>query len=142
MRWSIACAERVVPLFERESSDPRVSAALETARAWLEGDAPMKTCHRAAFAANAAGRSLSAPAKLAALAVGQAVAVAHVPAHNLGAAAYAIRAAMAAAGPDAMEAVRLRELRWQRARIPRGLRGLFLDDQRARSAICWNVFDE
>lgn len=141
MRWSLLCAKRVLPLFERESDDPRVLAAFEAARAWLEGTAPMKSCHQAAFAANAAGRSLSAPAKLAALAAGQAVAVAHVPAHNLGAAAYAIRAAMATALPSEAEVIRWRELRWQRARIPRPLRPLVLDDQRARSGICWHVFD-
>ena len=52
----------------------------------------MKTAHAAAFQANAAARGLPDPAKFAALSAGQAVAVAHVAAHDLGAAAYAIRA--------------------------------------------------
>lgn len=72
----------------------------------------------------------------AALAAGQAVAVAHVAAHELGAAAYAIRAAEAAGGD------RLHERDWQRERLPAGIRALVLDDQALRSAICWNVFDD
>ncbi len=50
----------------------------------------------AAFAANAAAREVFGGTKEAALVVGQAVAVAHVTAHQLGAAAYATRAARAA----------------------------------------------
>jgi hypothetical protein len=56
----------------------------------------MKDARGAAFAANAAARGLGEPAKFAALSAGQAVAVAHVAAHDLGAAAYAIRAVQAA----------------------------------------------
>jgi hypothetical protein len=55
----------------------------------------MRDARRAALVANAAARGLPDPAKFAALAAGQAVAVAHVGAHDLGAAAYAIRAACA-----------------------------------------------
>jgi hypothetical protein len=69
------------------------------------------------------------------------VAVAHVAAHDLGAAAYAIRAALAAA-PGEPEVARLAELAWQRERIPAQVCELVLTDQRARSAICWNVFDD
>jgi hypothetical protein len=70
------------------------------------------------------------------------VAVAHVAAHDLGAAAYAIRAV--GAGVDAPDAGRARaeEREWQRGRIPAELRELVLEDQRARSPICWNVFDD
>ena len=91
--WSIACAERVLPLFEAESpDDARPRDALQTARAWIRGEVPVKAAHSAAFAANAAGRGLGDAARFAALSAGQAVAVAHVAAHDLGAAAYAIRA--------------------------------------------------
>ncbi len=102
----------------------------------------MTVAHDTAFIANAAGRGLPDAARFAALSAGQAVAVAHVAAHDLGAAAYAIRAA--GAGVPAAQAGRARadERQWQRERIPDELRELVLEDQRARSAICWNVFDD
>jgi hypothetical protein len=141
--WSAACAEHVLPLFEREApDDPRLREVLEVAHAWIRGEVPMKVAHRAAFTANAAGRDRTDPARFAALAVGQAVAVAHVAAHDLGAAAYAIRAAQAAAPPDQQEAARIAERDWQRERLPGEVRDLVIADQAARSAICWHMFDD
>ena len=70
---------------------------LGAGRAWVRGEVRMSDARNAAFAANAAGRGLPDPA------------------HDLGAAAYAIKAAMAAALPD---------------------------DERQRDDICWNVFRE
>lgn len=144
-RWAVDCVEHVLPIFERaRPDDTRPRDALDVARAWIRGDVPMKTAHTTAFIANAAGRDQAAPVKYAALAAGQAVAVAHVAAHGLGAAAYAIRAAAAdaaARGEDA-DAARLAERDRQRGRIPTELRDLVLDDQRRRSAICWHVFDD
>lgn len=102
----------------------------------------MKTAHSAAFPANAAGRDLSSPARFAALSAGQAVAVAHVAAHDLGAAAYAIRAVHAAAPEGEAEAARVRERDWQRQQLPNSIRMLVLDDQRLRNEICWHVFDD
>jgi hypothetical protein len=103
----------------------------------------MMEARQSAFPANAAGRDLPEPAKFAALAAGQAVAVAHVAAHDLGAAAYAIRAAAAdASASGKAEAARVAERDWQRERIPAEVLELVLDDQRRRSAICWNVFDD
>lgn len=143
--WAAVCAEHVLPLFEQAApDDPRPREALAVGRAWIRGEVTMKDAHRAAFPANAAGRDLPDPAKHAALAAGQAVAVAHVAAHDLGAAAYAIRAAAAdasARGDDA-EAARLAERNWQRDRIPDAVRDLVLDDQRRRSPICWDAFDD
>jgi hypothetical protein len=74
-------------------------------------------------------------------AAGQAAAVGHVAAHELGAAAYAIKAARAAA-PEAegAESGRL-ECEWQRAQLPNEIRELVLDDQRLRNEYCWFVFD-
>ena len=67
--------------------------------------------------------------------------MAHVAAHELGAAAYAIRAARAAAPKEErMEAGR-RECEWQRAQLPSEIRELVLDDQRLRNEYCWFVFD-
>ena len=72
---------------------------------------------------------------------GQAGAVAHVSAHELGAAAYAIKAARAAAPVSEREAAGQLECHWQRDQLPEPIRELVLDDQRLRSAICWSVFD-
>ena len=66
------------------------------------------------------------------------MAVAHVAAHELGAAAYAIRAVRAAS--DDEEKAGRRECAWQRKQLPRAIRALVLDDQRLRNEICWNVF--
>jgi hypothetical protein len=89
----------------------------------------------------AAARDLRGPARHAAYAAGQAAVVAHVAAHELGAAAYAIKAARAAAPAEEGEAARRRECRWQRDQLPEAIRELVLDDQRLRNNICWSVFD-
>ncbi|SKC75544.1 putative immunity protein [Krasilnikoviella flava] len=82
--WAVACAEHVLPLFERERpDDPRPRDALDVARGWIRGEVPMREAHRTAFVANAAGKDLPDPARFAALAAGQAAAVAHVAAHDL-----------------------------------------------------------
>jgi hypothetical protein len=130
----------VLPLFEAvRPDDGRPRRAIALIRGWTRGEVTMTEAHNFAFEANAAGRGLADAAKLAALAAGQAVAVAHVAAHDLGAAAYAIRAARAAAGGD-VEAGR-RECAWQRAHLPQQVRALVLEDQQTRNPICWNVFD-
>jgi hypothetical protein len=89
-----------------------------------------------------AARDLRGAPRHAAYAAGQAGAVAHVAAHELGAAAYAIKAARAAApeGEGGEAAARL-ECRWQREQLPDPIRELVLDDQRLRNEICWSVFD-
>jgi hypothetical protein len=67
--------------------------------------------------------------------------VAHVVAHDLGAAAYAIKAARAAAPPGEAETAGRAECRWQRAQLPEPIRELVVDDERRRNEICWSVFD-
>lgn len=84
-----------------------------------------------------AARELDGQARHAAYAAGQAGVVAHVAAHELGAAAYAVKAVRAAEGLDAGSL----ECRWQRAQLPEAIRELVLDDQQRRNSICWNVFD-
>lgn len=141
--WALQCAEHALPIFENvQVDDSRPRDAIEVGRAWMRGDVPMRVAHQAAFIANAAGRGLPDAARYAALAAGQAVAVAHVAAHDLGAAAYAIRAVLAEAPPENAERVRLEERDWQRGQIPAAVRDLVLEDQRNRSAICWHVFDD
>jgi hypothetical protein len=88
--------------------------------------------HRAAFRANAAARGMPDPAKFAALSAGQAVAVAHVAAYDLGAAAYAIRAAGACVPADDAAQARAKEPEWQRVHLPAAVREL----ARLASAVC------
>nr|WP_236652294.1 hypothetical protein [Streptacidiphilus neutrinimicus] len=84
---------------------------------------------------------LTGAARHAAFAAGQAAVVAHVAAHELGAAAYAIKAVRAAAPTDEAESAGRLECHWQRDRLPEAIRALVLDDQRLRNDICWSVFD-
>lgn len=91
--------------------------------------------------ANAAARDLTGAPRFAAYAAAQAAAVAHVAAHELGAAAYAIKAVRAAAPEEEREAAGRRECQWQRQQLPEAIRDLVLDDQRLRNDICWSVFD-
>jgi hypothetical protein len=141
--WAATCAERVLPLFEAVNpDDKRPRQAIELTRAWVEGEISMKQAHQAAFAANAAGKGLPDAARFAALAAGQAVAVAHVAAHQLGAAAYAIRAVQASVDESKKEQLGRKECQWQRDQLPEAIRALVLDDQQARNAICWFVFTD
>jgi hypothetical protein len=141
--WALVCAEHVLHLFEdQRPADSRPRDALEIGRAWIRGELPMTDAHNAAFQANAAARGMADPVKFAALSAGQAVAVAHVAAHDLGAAAYAIRAAGASVPADDAAQARATEREWQREQLPAAIRELVLDDQRRRSAICWHAFDD
>jgi hypothetical protein len=88
-----------------------------------------------------AARERRGAARHAAYAAGQAGAVAHVAAHDLGAAAYAIKAARAAAQRGASDPAGRLECQWQRDQLPEAIRELVLDDQRLRNDICWRVFD-
>ena len=139
--WAAACAEHVLHLFESvQPSDPRPRRTIESARAWGRGEVTMSEA-RAAAGANAAARELSGAARYAAYAAGQAVAVSHVAAHELGAAAYAIKAVRAAAPDGDAESAGRLECQWQREQLPEEIRDLVLDDQRLRNGICWSVFD-
>jgi hypothetical protein len=140
--WAAACAEHVLPLFEAaRPADARPRQAIEQARAWARGEIPMSQARAAGGHAMAAARDLSGAARHAAYAAGQAAVVAHVAAHDLGAAAYAIQAARAAAPDGEGAPAGRRECRWQRDQLPDAIRDLVLDDQRLRNDICWSVFD-
>lgn len=140
--WAVACAEHVLPFFESvRPSDPRPRQAIELARAWVRGEVKMSQSREAAGGANAAARDLVGAARFATYAAGQAAAVAHVAAHELGAAAYAIKAARAAAPEGVGEEAGRTECRWQREQLPDAIRELVLDDQRLRNALCWSAFD-
>jgi hypothetical protein len=140
--WAADCAQHVLHLFEEvQHNDDRPRRAIELSRAWTRGEVTMSQSRVAGGHAMAAARELSGTARYAAYAAGQAAVVAHVAAHELGAAAYAIKAVQAAAlDSEAEEAGRL-ECTWQRAQLPSEIRDLVLDDQKLRNEICWFVFD-
>lgn len=140
--WAAVCAEHVLHLFESvQPSDLRPRQAIEQTRAWVRGEITMSQARAAGGHAMAAARPLSGAARHAAYAAGQAAVVPHVAAHELGAAAYAIKAARAAAPAGAGESAGRIECRWQREQLPDPIRELVLDDQRLRNTICWSVFD-
>jgi hypothetical protein len=139
--WAADCAEHALHHFElARPKDDRPRRAIDLGRAWARGEIAWGEARTAAGYANAAARDLRGAARHAAYAAGQAAAVGHVAAHELGAAAYAIRAARAAANDEGDQAGR-RECKWQRDQLPDEIRDLVLDDQRLRNELCWFAFD-
>jgi hypothetical protein len=140
--WAADCAQHVLDLFEQERpDDDRPRCAIDLGRAWARGEVSWWDARTAGGHANAAARDLKGAARHAGYAAGQAAAVGHVAAHELGAAAYAIRAVQAAAGRGESEEAGREECRWQRAQLPPEIRDLVLDDQRLRNELCWFVFE-
>ena len=140
--WAATCAEHVLPLYERAvPDDGRPRQAVEAARSWVRGELPMMRARALGGHAMGAARLLSGGPRFAAYAAGQAACVAHVPEHDLGAAAYAIKAARAAVPGDEAEQVRRRECLWQRDQLPSQVRDLVINDQRRRNEICWLMFE-
>lgn len=131
--WAAECAEHVLGVFEAAvPADTRPREAIDGLRTWVRGELGMMATRALGGHAMGAARPLTGAPRWAAYAAGQAACVAHVPEHDLGAAAYAIRAA---GDPVA-------EREWQRERIPDQLRALVLEDQARRNAICWGVFGD
>jgi len=86
--WAASCAEHVLDLFESvRPDDHRPRAAIEHARAWMRGEVTMMASRAAGGHAMGAARDLRGAPRFAAYAAGQAGVVAHVAAHELGAAA-------------------------------------------------------
>ena len=140
--WAAACADHVLDLFESaRPNDTRPRQAIEHARAWARGEVGMMEARAAGGHAMGAARDLRGAPRHAAFAAGQAAVVAHVAAHELGAAAYAIKAVRAAAPVGEGLSAARRECRWQRNQLPEAVRELVLDDQRVRNELCWSVFD-
>jgi hypothetical protein len=92
--WAADCAERVLPLFEAEApGDDRPRDAIARARAFSRGELDAASEIRRRFVAGRAAASVaSAAAVAAARSCAQASGVAHMGAHALGAAAYAVKA--------------------------------------------------
>jgi len=140
--WAADCAEHVLHHFESaQPLDDRPRRAVDLGRAWARGEITWWEARSAGGHAQAAARDLSGAARHAAYAAGQAACVGHVAAHELGAAAYAIKAERAAAAQHEREAAGRLECRWQRAQLPNEIRELVLDDQRLRNELCWFAFD-
>lgn len=140
--WAALCAEHVLPLFEtQQPDDPRPREAIEAIRSWTRGQMRMWDSRSAGGHSMAAAKDLAGAARHAAYAAGQAGAVAHVAAHDLGAAAYAIKAVRAAAPEGQSQAAGRAERDWQRDQLPGAVRELVLEDQQARNAICWSAFE-
>ncbi len=140
--WAADCAQHVLHHFEQaRPDDDRPRRAIELGRAWARGAIRWQEARMAAGHANGAARDLAGAPRFAAYAAAQAAAVGHVAAHELGAAAYAIKAVRAAATQDNGDAAGRSECRWQRAQLPDEIRELVLDDQRLRNELCWFAFD-
>ena len=111
--WAAECAERVLGLFEAEApDDDRPRALIARTRAFARGELNTAEQIRRRFSGGVGpGEAKSPAATAAARAAGQAVAVCHMGAHALGAAAYAVKAAGLGhpERPDAVE----EEIRWQ-----------------------------
>jgi len=111
--WAADCSERVLGLFEADApDDDRPRALIARTRAFARGELDTAEEIRRRFSGGVGDGEVRAPAAAnAARSAGQAVAVCHMGAHALGAAAYAARAA-GLASPDRPEAVE-DEIRWQ-----------------------------
>lgn len=112
--WAADCAERVLVLFESEApDDDRPRDAIVRARAFSRGELDAAGEIRRRFVAGRAAASARTPAGAAAArSAAQAAGVAHMGAHALGAAAYAVRA-VRLAHPDRAGDVAAEELAWQ-----------------------------
>lgn len=140
--WAADCAQHVLHLFEEmQPNDERPRQAIEAARAWAQGTITMSQSRAAGGHAMAAARNLRGAPRYAAYAAGQAGVVAHVAAHELGAAAYAIKAVCEAAPNSLIKEYSHIECEWQRKQLPIEIRDLVLDDQKMRNKICWFVFN-
>jgi len=111
--WAADCSERVLDIFEGEiANDGRPRALITRARAFARGELNTAEAIRNRFAGGVgAAEAVTPAAAAAARSAGQAVAVCHMGAHALGAAAYAARAA-GLARPEQPTAAR-DETRWQ-----------------------------
>lgn len=111
--WAADCAERVLWLFEAEAQlDDRPRALIARTRAFARGEINTAEEIRRRFAGGIGPGDVKTPAAAAAArAAGQAVAIYHMGAHALSAAAYA-GTAVGHANPDQPEAVE-DEIHWQ-----------------------------
>lgn len=112
--WTVACAERLLPLFvEERPDDTRPQEAIAAAWAFTRGELGINAVREKAFACHAAAREAEDPAAVAAARVcGQAVAVAHMAGHSRQVPRYTAKAF------PGDRSRRDEELAWQRMNIP------------------------
>ncbi|MBF0349643.1 MAG: hypothetical protein HQM11_01345 [SAR324 cluster bacterium] len=140
-KWAADCAEHVLKYFiSQHPDDDRPRFAIEQTRAWACGEITMTKAREAAYAAHDAARTATGPAREAARAAGHAVATAHMADHELGAAAYAIRAVQAASPEELRDKVGKDEWQWQLERLPDAIRDLVISDQANRNKKLWSIF--
>ncbi len=139
--WAADCAEHVLHYFTSQyPNDDRPRRAIEQARAWSRGEISMTQAREAAYAAHDAAKTSTGAAREAARAAGHAVATAHMADHELGAAAYAIRAVRAASPADSRNEAGRIECQWQREQLPEAIRALVLSDEDLRNKKLWSLF--
>ncbi|WP_307363098.1 putative immunity protein [Microbacterium murale] len=116
-RWALACAERVLTLFDADdSARDAITDAVERTRAYSAGESTAADeISKRLVAVKAANAATTPAGAAAARAVAQASAVAHMGAHALGAAAYATKA-VSLANAQRPEAVH-EEIQWQLANL-------------------------
>lgn len=120
--WAADCVDRVLGLFEAESpGDSRPRALVARTRAYARGELDTAEEIRHRFAGGVKASEVKSPvAKAVARAAGQAVAVCHLCAHALSAAACAVKA-VELANPDQPEAAE-KEIHWQLEHMPAEVR--------------------
>ncbi len=117
--WAADCAERVIPIFEKHSSDERPRNAIAVARAWARGEVLTGPAQMAACAAHAAAREVTKPEViLAARSAGHAVATAHFADHSLVAAYFALKTLEKGGRSPTDESL------WQISQLPEAIRKL------------------
>ncbi len=139
--WAADCAEHVLDYFRSQHpDDDRPQHAIEEARAWSRGEISMTRAREAAYAAHEAAKAATGAAREAARAAGHAVATAHMADHELGAAAYAIRAVRAISHTAARDEAGRMECQWQRQQLPEMIRDIVLSDENRRNTKFWSLF--
>ena len=140
--WAADCAEHVLGYFcSQFPGDDRPRRAIELARAWSHGEISMTQAREAAYAAHDAAKATNGAAREAARAAGHAVATAHMADHELGAAAYAIKAVRAASQINTRDEAGRVECQWQREQLPEAIRPLVLSDENLRNHKFWSLFN-
>lgn len=114
VEWTVACAERLLPLFlAARPDDTRPRDALDAALAFVDGQLSIDEVRETAFACHAAAREVDDPAASAAARVcGQAAAVAHMAGHSRQVPRHTAKAF------PGDRSRRDEELAWQRMNIP------------------------
>ena len=125
--WACTCAKHVFPLLG-ETVEERLKTALNVAREWVQGIAPVGDARKASVAAHAFARESSNPVVVAvARSVGHAIATAHMADHALGAALYALKAVIAAGRSEEAER------KWQENQLPSEIRELVLSARKMKN---------